>query len=95
MRLINIGFGNLVSAERLLTIVGPESAPDQAHHPGGAATAARSSTPRYGRKTRAVHPDGQQTMWCFRRSRRRPLQTALTPAKKQKTPLKRKPRMYK
>ena len=27
MRLINIGFGNLVSSERLLTIVGPDSAP--------------------------------------------------------------------
>ena len=27
MRLINIGFGNLVSAERLLTVVSPESAP--------------------------------------------------------------------
>lgn len=27
MKLINIGFGNLVSAERLLAIVGPDSAP--------------------------------------------------------------------
>ncbi|MBQ3356555.1 MAG: DUF370 domain-containing protein [Oscillospiraceae bacterium] len=27
MRLINIGFGNLVSAERLLTVVSPDSAP--------------------------------------------------------------------
>ncbi len=36
MRLINIGFGNLVSSERLLTIVGPDSAPDQANDPGGA-----------------------------------------------------------
>lgn len=27
MRLINIGFGNMVSAERLLTVVSPESAP--------------------------------------------------------------------
>lgn len=27
MRLINIGFGNLVSAERLLTVVSPESLP--------------------------------------------------------------------
>ena len=27
MKLINIGFGNLVSAERVLTIVSPESAP--------------------------------------------------------------------
>ena len=27
MRLINIGFGNMVSAERLLIVVSPESAP--------------------------------------------------------------------
>lgn len=27
MRLINIGFGNMVSAERLLTVVSPDSAP--------------------------------------------------------------------
>ncbi|QNL45602.1 DUF370 domain-containing protein [Oscillibacter hominis] len=27
MKLINIGFGNLISAERLVAVVGPESAP--------------------------------------------------------------------
>ena len=27
MKLINIGFGNLVSAQRLISIVGPDSAP--------------------------------------------------------------------
>ena len=27
MKLINIGFGNMISAERLVTIVSPESAP--------------------------------------------------------------------
>ena len=27
MRLINIGFGNMISSERLLTIVSPDSAP--------------------------------------------------------------------
>lgn len=27
MKLLNIGFGNLVSAERIVTIVSPESAP--------------------------------------------------------------------
>ena len=27
MKLINIGFGNMVSASRLVAIVGPESAP--------------------------------------------------------------------
>ena len=27
MELINIGFGNLVSAQRLISIVGPDSAP--------------------------------------------------------------------
>ncbi|MBQ8331373.1 MAG: DUF370 domain-containing protein, partial [Clostridia bacterium] len=27
MKLLNIGFGNLVAAERILTIVSPDSAP--------------------------------------------------------------------
>ena len=27
MKLINIGFGNLVAAERILTVIGPDSAP--------------------------------------------------------------------
>ncbi|MBR5491188.1 MAG: DUF370 domain-containing protein, partial [Oscillospiraceae bacterium] len=27
MKLINVGFGNMVSANRLVAIVGPESAP--------------------------------------------------------------------
>ena len=27
MKLINIGFGNLVSADRLVAVVGPDSAP--------------------------------------------------------------------
>ena len=29
MELINIGFGNLVSAQRLISIVGPDSAPEK------------------------------------------------------------------
>ena len=44
MRLINIGFGNLVSSERLLTIVGPDSAPIKR----------MLIDASYGRKTRAV-----------------------------------------
>ena len=34
MKLINIGFGNMVSANRLVAIVSPESAPHQADYPG-------------------------------------------------------------
>jgi regulator of extracellular matrix RemA (YlzA/DUF370 family) len=53
MRLINIGYGNMVSAERIVTIVSPESAPikrliQDARDDGRAIDAT------YGRKTRAV-----------------------------------------
>ncbi|HBU11822.1 MAG TPA: hypothetical protein DEB31_03580 [Clostridiales bacterium] len=52
-KLINIGFGNTVSAERLVAIVSPESAPIKR-----IITEARSSgrlvDATYGRRTRAV-----------------------------------------
>lgn len=53
MQLINIGFGNLVSSERIVSIVSPESAPikriiQEAKDKGTAIDAT------YGRKTRAV-----------------------------------------
>lgn len=53
MKLINIGFGNMVSAERLIAIVGPDSAPikrmvQEARDRGGLVDAT------YGRRTRAV-----------------------------------------
>jgi regulator of extracellular matrix RemA (YlzA/DUF370 family) len=53
MKLLNIGFGNLVSAERLIAIVSPESAPirrtiQEARERGALIDAS------YGRKTRAV-----------------------------------------
>ena len=53
MRLINIGFGNMVSSKRLITIVSPESAPikrivQDAREKG------RLIDATYGRKTRAV-----------------------------------------
>ncbi|MBQ9897909.1 MAG: DUF370 domain-containing protein [Ruminococcus sp.] len=53
MRLINIGYGNMVSAERIVTIVSPESAPikrliQDARDDGRAIDAT------YGRTTRAV-----------------------------------------
>ena len=53
MKLINIGYGNMVSAERIVTIVSPESAPikrlvQDARDDGRAIDAT------YGRKTRAV-----------------------------------------
>ena len=53
MKLINIGFGNLVSEERLVAIVGPDSAPikrivQEARDKGSLIDAT------YGRRTRAV-----------------------------------------
>ena len=27
MRLVNVGFGNMISAERLIAVIGPDSAP--------------------------------------------------------------------
>ena len=53
MKLINVGFGNLVSAARLIAIVGPESAPikrmvQEARERGVLIDAT------YGRRTRAV-----------------------------------------
>lgn len=53
MRLINIGFGNMVSANRLIAIVSPESAPikriiQEARDNGALIDAT------YGRRTRAV-----------------------------------------
>ena len=53
MQLVNIGFGNIVSANRLIAIVSPESAPikrmvQEAKDKGTAIDAT------YGRRTRAV-----------------------------------------
>ena len=53
MKLINIGFGNMISANRLITIVSPESAPikriiQEAKDNG------RLIDATYGRRTRAV-----------------------------------------
>ncbi|MDE6502752.1 MAG: DUF370 domain-containing protein [Ruminococcus sp.] len=53
MKFINIGYGNMVSSERIVTIVSPESAPikrmvQEARDEGRAIDAT------YGRKTRAV-----------------------------------------
>ena len=53
MKLINIGFGNLVSADRLVAVVGPDSAPikrmvQDAREKGALIDAS------YGRRTQAV-----------------------------------------
>lgn len=53
MRMINIGYGNMVSAERIVTVISPDSAPikrliQEARDDGRAIDAT------YGRKTRAV-----------------------------------------
>lgn len=53
MKLVNIGFGNMITAERLISIVGPDSAPvkrmiQEAREGGNLIDAT------YGRRTRAV-----------------------------------------
>lgn len=53
MKLINIGFGNMVSADRLIAIVSPESAPIK-RIIQEARDGARLIDATYGRRTRAV-----------------------------------------
>lgn len=53
MRLVNVGFGSMVSAQRLIAVVGPDSAPikrmiQEAREAGNLIDAT------YGRKTKAV-----------------------------------------
>ena len=53
MQLINIGFGNIVSAERIISIVSPESAPiKRIVQEAKASKMAIDAT--YGRRTRSV-----------------------------------------
>ena len=53
MKLINIGFGNMISAGRLIAIVSPESAPIK-HMVQEARDRAVLIDATYGRRTRAV-----------------------------------------
>ena len=53
MELINIGFGNLVSAQRLISIVGPDSAPVKRMIQEGRDRGILIDA-TYGRRTRAV-----------------------------------------
>ena len=53
MKLVNIGFGNLVSAQRLLTVVSPDSAPVK-RLVQEAKERAMLIDASFGRKTRAV-----------------------------------------
>ena len=53
MKLINVGFGNLVSSDRVVAIVGPESAPIR-RMIQEARKQAMLIDATYGRKTRAV-----------------------------------------
>lgn len=53
MKLINIGFGNMISASRLITIVSPESAPIK-RIIQDAKDKGRLIDATYGRRTRAV-----------------------------------------
>ncbi|MBE7059738.1 MAG: DUF370 domain-containing protein [Ruminococcaceae bacterium] len=53
MKLVNVGFGNLVSSDRIVAIVGPESAPIR-RMIQEARKQAMLIDATYGRKTRAV-----------------------------------------
>ncbi len=53
MRLINIGFGNIVSSNRIVAIVSPESAPIK-RIIGDAKDNKNAIDATYGRRTRAV-----------------------------------------
>ena len=53
MQLINIGFGNIVSAERIITIVSPESAPIK-RIVQEAKDSKMAIDATYGRRTRSV-----------------------------------------
>lgn len=53
MRMINIGFGNMVSAERIIAIVSPESAPIK-RIISDAREKSQLIDATYGRRTRAV-----------------------------------------
>ncbi len=53
MKLINIGFGNLVAAERILTVIGPDSAPIK-RMIQEAKDRSMLIDASYGRKTKAV-----------------------------------------
>jgi len=53
MRLVNVGFGNMVSAERLIAVVGPDSAPVK-RMVQDSRSAGSLIDATYGRKTRAV-----------------------------------------
>ena len=53
MKLINIGYGNMVSASRIVTIVSPDSAPIK-RIVQEAKDSGRAIDATYGRKTRAV-----------------------------------------
>lgn len=53
MKLINIGFGNLVNAQRILAVVGPDSAPVK-RLVSEARTRGSLIDASYGRRTKAV-----------------------------------------
>ena len=65
MKLVNIGAGNLVSADRIVTVVTPESAPikriiQDAKEKGNLIDAT------HGRKTKTVIiTDSYHIMWCY------------------------------
>ncbi len=54
MQLVNIGFGNIVSAERIVAIVSPESAPIKKNGTRIKKIIKQAVDATYGRRTRAV-----------------------------------------
>ncbi len=54
MQLINIGFGNIVSANRIIAIISPESAPIKKRIVQEAKDEGMAIDATYGRRTRAV-----------------------------------------
>lgn len=67
MKLLNIGFGNMVSTERLVAIVSPDSAPIKRMIQEGRDRGVLIDA-TYGRKTRSVVIMVPITLFCLRSS---------------------------
>ena len=65
LRLINIGFGNMVAADRIIAIASPDSAPVK-RLIQDARERHRVVDCTQGRRTRAVHANGQRSSDPFR-----------------------------
>ena len=75
MRLINIGFGNMISVDRIVAVVNPDSAPVK-RLIQEARDDKRILDATQGRRTRAVILMSSATKSCSRPSSRKPSQAA-------------------